>query len=98
MSLMAVPAADVKITGNITGYDIKADSGATVTHHFCPICGSQMYNKNTGMDGLTVIIASTLDDPEIFTPQMSVFTKRAVSWDKPVDGVPQFPEMPPMDG
>ncbi len=73
----------------------KSSAGGTVTHHFCPNCGSQMYNKSSNMPGVTVIVASTLDNPRVFTPQVSVYTKRALDWDKPVEGSMQFEELPP---
>ena len=97
-SWMAVPAASLEITGDAKGYSMTADSGATVTHHFCPTCGSQVYNTNTNMGGMRVIAMSTLDDPEMFKPQISVYTSSAISWDPPSPDLPKFEKMPPMDG
>ena len=96
MALMAVPAPAVEIIGEVKGYEMKADSGATVTHHFCPNCGSQIYNTNTNMEGVTVLVATTLDNPEVYRPLVSVFASRALSWDQPNPATQQFDEMPPM--
>jgi hypothetical protein len=38
--------------------------------------------------------ASSLDDPEIATPQMVVFASRAPSWDYVDPALPAFPRMP----
>ena len=50
------------------------------------------------MPGMLLITASTLDDPEKFVSQMSVFASRAPSWDRPPEGTPSFAEMPPPQG
>jgi hypothetical protein len=47
------------------------------------------------MPGVMMITASSLDDPEQFVSQMSVYTSRAPSWDRPPADAPSFPEMPP---
>jgi hypothetical protein len=47
------------------------------------------------MPGVLMINASSLDDPEKFVTQMSVFASRAPSWDQPPQSSPSFPEMPP---
>lgn len=98
LALMAVPAAALSIEGNVSSYAIKADSGATVTHNFCPNCGSQMFNTNTNMEGVTVLIATTLDDPEFYKPRMTVYASRALSWDQPDPATQQFDAMPPANG
>ena len=97
MSLFAVPESAVEISGEIKGYDIEADSGATVTHHFCPNCGVRIFNASTNMPGVKVIVASTLDDPEFYKPALSVYASRALSWDQPNPAAPAFDTMPPMD-
>ena len=98
MALFAVPEGAVKISGETKSYGLKADSGATVTHHFCPNCGVRMFNTNTNMAGLTVLVASTLDDPEFYKPAMTVYASRALSWDQPDAATQKFDEMPPMGG
>lgn len=96
MSLFAVPENAVKISGEAKGYDLASDSGATVTHHFCPNCGVRVFNSNTNMSGMAVIVATTLDDPEFYKPGMSVYASRALSWDQPNPATQQFDKMPPM--
>ncbi len=98
MALMAVPEAAISMKGAVSTFELKADSGATVTHNFCPNCGSQMFNKNSGSPGVMVLIASTLDDPEIYKPAVSVYASRALSWDQPDPNTQQFETMPPQGG
>ena len=95
MSLFGMPADKVDITGQMSEYAMTADSGGTVTHHFCPTCGAQLYTKTTNSPGGINIVATTLDNPDIFSPQVSVYASNATPWDPPKEGVPQFEKMPP---
>lgn len=83
------------LTGETRGYARAADSGNVVTRHFCPVCGAPVLSVNSGMSGLMFLRASSLDDLEVFKPQMHVYTSRAPSWDRPAEGLPAFEIMPP---
>jgi len=97
-ALILAPVAAINVKGEVKKYDLIGDSGATVTRHFCPTCGTQIYNTNTNpaMQGMMTLIATTLDDPEYYAPQMAVYAKRALSWDQPQAGIPHFAELPPV--
>lgn len=94
-SHMAVPEESVRLTGEVKGYDRAADSGNPVTRAFCPTCGAPVFSRNPAMPGLLFLRASSLDDLEVFQPQMHVFAMRAPSWDPPGAGLPAFDRMPP---
>jgi hypothetical protein len=47
------------------------------------------------MPGFIFLRASSLDDLEVFKPQMHVYVSRAASWDRSTDGLPTFDTMPP---
>ncbi len=47
------------------------------------------------MPGMMFLRASSLDDLEVFKPQMHVYVSRAASWDHRQDGLPAFDMMPP---
>jgi hypothetical protein len=94
-SHLGVPEATVTLTGQTTSYARPADSGNVITRHFCPTCGSPIYSRNSGMAGLLFLRASSLDDMEVFKPQMHVFASRSPSWNRPDDGLPVFEGMPP---
>ena len=93
-SHLAVPASSVKLTGDAKGYDRPADSGNMVTRAFCPDCGAPVFSRNVAMPDLIFLRASSLDDLEVFQPQMHVFVMRAASWDRPGSGIPAFDRMP----
>jgi hypothetical protein len=90
-----VPEGAVQLTGTLKGYARAADSGNVVERFFCPNCGAAVYSRNSGMVGLLALRASSLDDPELFTPQMHVFVGKAASWDARDPALPAFDQMPP---
>jgi hypothetical protein len=94
-SHLAVPESGVSMTGVPKGYARPADSGHMVTRYFCSACGSALYSTNDAMPGMMFIRASSLDDLEVFKPQMHVYASRAASWDRPGADVQVFEIMPP---
>jgi hypothetical protein len=94
-SHMIVPEDAISVQGNLTFYDEPADSGNNVSRGFCPDCGSAVLSKNSGMPGMSFVRASSLDDPDAFTPQMNVYVSRAPNWSQPNTALPSFAEMPP---
>lgn len=94
-SHVGLPDAALRVTGEVKFYDAPADSGNTVSRGFCPTCGSAIYSTNSGMPGMAFVRASSLDDPEVFQPQMVVYAGRAPSWDHMDPALPSFEGMPP---
>ena len=78
---MGVPKKAVRVTGEVAVYDRPADSGNVVSRGFCPTCGAAVHSTNSSMPDMLFIRASSLDDPEVFKPQMIVYASRAPSWD-----------------
>jgi hypothetical protein len=95
-SHLAVPRPAFLLTGEVTIYDRAADSGHIVSRAFCAKCGSPIYSLNDAMPGLIFVRASSLDDLEVFKPQMIVYASRGASWDSLDSGLPRFEKMPPM--
>ena len=94
-SIYAVPEPSVTITGKLTEFKKAGGSGQAITRRFCPVCGSRISATAAVMPGVMMITASTLDEPEKFKSQMSIFTAHAPSWDRPPADAPSFPGMPP---
>lgn len=93
-AMMGFAADAIRITGDVREFHSKADSGADVTRAFCPTCGTGIHSRNSKMPGLIFLRASTLDDPNLFAPQMIVWAARAPAWDPVNPGVPAFAERP----
>lgn len=94
-SHLAVPRAAVTMRGDVTIYAKAADSGNLVSRAFCPTCGSPVYSLNSAMDELLFLRASSLDDLDVFQPQMVVYTSRGARWDRIDPALPRFETMPP---
>lgn len=94
-SHLGVPDAAFSVTGEVTFYDKPADSGNMVRRGFCPTCSSAIYSTNSSMAGMAFVRASSLDDPEVFKPQLIVYSSRAPSWDHMDSSLTAFEEMPP---
>ena len=94
-SHLMVPESAVQLTGTVKGYARAADSGNLVERFFCPVCGAAVFSRNPGMAGLLALRASSLDDLEVFKPQMHVFVENAASWDARDPALPAFKRMPP---
>ncbi|MDA7948798.1 MAG: GFA family protein [Hyphomicrobiaceae bacterium] len=94
-SHLAMNADDVEITGKAIQFDKPADSGNMVSRFFCGTCGGAVYSTNSGMPGFVFLRASSLDNPEVFSPSMIVYTRAAPSWDVMDTSLPSFETMPP---
>jgi len=94
VSVVALPADAVKVTGQVTAFAVMAESGQPYTRHFCPICGSLIYGEPASMPGVRTVTAGTLDDTAAFEPQMVIYTRSRPTWDKIDSGLPEFAGMP----
>lgn len=94
-AMLGFSADAIRLTGKTAEYHSKADSGAQVTRAFCPHCGSGVYARNSAMPEMIFLRASTMDEPDLFEPQIAVYASRAPAWDPVSPGIPAFPERPP---
>ena len=94
VSVVALPADAVKVTGKVTAYAVTAESGLPYTRHFCSTCGSLIYGEPAAMPGVRTVTAGTLDDVTAFEPQMVIYTRSRPSWDRIDSGLPEFEGMP----
>jgi len=92
-----LPDGAISIQGALTYYERTADSGSKIRMGFCPRCGSPILSHNSSIPGMTFLSVSSLDDPEIFTPAMVVFTKREPFWAVRDKDLPSFEAMPPSE-
>ena len=90
---VAFPETAISVKGKTAMFKSKADSGGTVTREFCPT--SRLFGSSTTMPGMKTVHAAAFDDPSEFTPMMTVYAKRALSWDPVAANLPYFDMMPP---
>ena len=94
VAVMAVPAASLKIEGQVKYFESKADSGNIFSRGFCPECGARLFGKSSGEPRLAMIAAASLDDPSVYQPTVDFFTSHAQPWDPMNPTLPKFAKMP----
>ncbi|KAK7740870.1 hypothetical protein SLS62_010967 [Diatrype stigma] len=93
---LIVPTAGFRVTAGTPKTVAKtADTGNTVTSHFCGDCGSTLFRDGPTFGDNTVIKVGVLDDPaalDAARPALELFAPNRVAW------VPEVPGAKPMDG
>ena len=67
-----------EITGEVNNYSHLSDAGNNMTKYFCPKCGSQVFGKNSGRQGIITIRAGTVNEKDIIKPIRNLFLKSKV--------------------
>lgn len=74
------PQEQVTVQGQSTTWSRTADSGLSVTYHFCPTCGSTVHYLTEHMPGLVAIPVGAFADPSFPAPRFSVWENRKHPW------------------
>jgi hypothetical protein len=88
LSIARFKRDSVAISGETKTHVVTADSGNTVTRHFCPTCGSRLFSETTGRPGIIGVMAGSLDDHTWFEPEMVIFKRSQPVWDITTEDVP----------
>ncbi|HER27182.1 MAG TPA: aldehyde-activating protein, partial [Rhodospirillales bacterium] len=80
-SNMLVSADGFSVSGEMSSYQYKADSGNDMARYFCPKCGSPVYGTSSANSAVVVLRAGGLDNPQQFQAKVSLFTPHAMAWD-----------------
>ncbi len=51
------------------------------------LCGAQLFTKTANNPDGIAVVAASLDNPDIFSPQVSVYASNATPWDPPRDAL-----------
>lgn len=86
------PSESISVTGDLKTYRTQADSGNTVAHAFCPVCGTPVFTESETGRGIRGVRAGTLDEPELGKPQKILWVSEAPSWAPFDPAVPQEPQ------
>jgi hypothetical protein len=63
----------ITFSGKATAWVRPAESGHTMTFHFCPTCGSTDYWENTGFPETTMVAIGNFADPHFPPPNIAVW-------------------------
>ncbi len=96
--IFSVPKAAVEIIGEAKSRDYTSDRGTHMHAYFCEKCGSRVYGLCDEMPDLVIFRVGTLKNPEIFKPELYMYTDKAPSWFIFDENIPQFKGMPPLPG
>lgn len=66
-------------------------SSPGVRRGFCGDCGTPLTYEADRFAGEVHVYISTFDRPEVFAPQLHVFTAEAIPWLHLNDGLPRYP-------
>jgi hypothetical protein len=75
---------------DIKFFEVRGDSGGTVSRGFYPSCGSHLISYASSRPDLALIKAGALDRSDWLAPLSSLCASSAQPWAKPVSGIPAF--------
>ncbi|GJM03705.1 MAG: aldehyde-activating protein [Rhodomicrobium sp.] len=93
LSAICVPQQSFTLQGKTTIFETTGDSGNVIQRHFCPTCGSNIFIANEALE-LVFVMAGTLEDVEVFKPELEVFCMHKASWDQTNPELQSFDKMP----
>jgi hypothetical protein len=70
----------VSVSGPLTDYESRADSGAIMHRRFCARCGTPIFSEAEPRPQQIIVRVGTLDDPDLGKPSGIIWTKSAPAW------------------
>lgn len=74
------PTASITVSGTLSSFTSRADSGNEISRYFCPTCGCHVLAGSAANPHFHVLRIGTLDDPSAIAPQVNIWTSSAPSW------------------
>jgi hypothetical protein len=74
------PREQVQTEGDNTTYTRSSESGAKITFHFCPTCGSSIYWDAERRPDWIAVAVGAFADPKFPMPRQSVWDERRHDW------------------
>lgn len=71
---------NVAVEGRATPFTRAGDSGASITFHFCPECGSTVYWQPAKLPEVVVVAVGAFADPSFALPSVSFYEGRRHPW------------------
>lgn len=72
--------APYTVTGNATEFVRTGDHGSQFRFRFCPVCGSQVFHTEEGVEGRVSVAVGAFADPSFPPPEDSVYESRRHPW------------------
>jgi len=90
VSVKLAKAGFAILSGALSGYTKRADSGRELTRYFCSRCGSPIYTASAAHPDFVYVKAGSLDDPALVRPAYQAWTQSAVAWAHIPPDLPAF--------
>lgn len=72
----------VGVEGETRSFGVIADSGATLTRHFCPICGTPLFGVSSRReDRINLPVGLFGGQSDWFAPTQVIFSRTSRAWD-----------------
>ncbi|HDR1003158.1 GFA family protein [Pasteurella multocida] len=84
----------LELMGELKAFRRQADSGNQTIVMFCPTCANHIYHYSPSYPDKLILKPSTLDNTEIITPTIHVWTKEKQTWYQIPDNVMVFETQP----
>jgi hypothetical protein len=89
------PSSALQVSGELRDFPLLAESGNLMHRRFCPNCGTHLFSAAEARPRLVFVRAGSLDDPEVASPAMTIWTSAAPSWACISQELPQVERQPP---
>jgi len=89
------PSAALTVSGEPRDYCLIADSGNVAHRRFCPACGTHLFSDSEARPHLIFVRTGTLDEPDIVTPSVTIWTSSAPGWACFDERLPKVERQPP---
>jgi hypothetical protein len=73
-------AEPYSVQGNATEYVRAGDQGAKFRFRFCPVCGSNVFHTEEGVEGGVGVAVGCFADPQFPAPRYSIYDCRRHGW------------------
>ena len=70
-----VEQGGLNVTGEVRSYTHPTEDGAALTRHFCPVCGTPVYNHSSRFTDIHMFTIHTLEDPESVKASFEIWTR-----------------------
>jgi hypothetical protein len=81
-------AGSCEVTGPVSQYARRADSGAVRLQVFCPTCGTPLMATSADGQGLATLRVGVLDQRAELAPVAQLWQRSALPWVQDLQGVP----------
>ena len=93
-TVVAVPKPALSLTGTVSTFEGRGDTGTATYQRFCPECGPPVQIEAAVMADVVLIPVGSLDDPGEVQPAMQIYCDSAQPWALLEGGIQRFPKMP----